>query len=62
MAGLRGGCVDCPAGGPRPVQPDGRCGRDQGGAERDHGDLPARDPACGDHAGGRRLIWRVVGL
>ena len=43
-----------PAGGQRPVQQDGRNGRDQGGAERDQGDLPARHAADGDDRDGSR--------
>ena len=49
------GCRGRPAGGPRPVQQHGHGGRDQGGADGDQGNLPARH-AAGDHAGvaGRR--------
>jgi hypothetical protein len=51
----RGGyCGGCPAGGPCPVQPDGCGGRDQGGAEGDRGDLPARHAAGADRVNLRR--------
>ena len=43
-----------PPGRPGPVEEHGGGGREQRGAERDHGDLPARHAACGDITDGRR--------
>ena len=53
VSGRRGGG---PTGSRQPIQQDGRGGGDQGGYERDQGDLPARRAATGDRPGG---VYRV---